>query len=80
MMATRSRKPFLIGRYVMSAHQIIKRFTSAQHLKRLVSIHDPVAKLHNCPRHAMSSYDDRALRSEATVVCWREIVELGVAA
>jgi putative transposase len=58
---------------------IMKRFTSARHLKRLVFIHDGVANLHNCPRHAMSSSDDRALRSGAIIV-WREIAELGIAA
>jgi putative transposase len=60
-------------------NRIIKRFTSARHLKRLVFIHDGVANLHNCPRHAMSSCDDRALRSEAMVV-GREIAEPGIAA
>jgi len=59
--------------------RIMKRFTSARHLKRLVFIHDGVANLHNCPRHAMSSSDDRALRSGA-MVAWREIAGLGVAA
>jgi putative transposase len=59
--------------------RIIKRFTSARHLKRLVFIQDPIANLHNCPRQAMSSSDYRALRSEA-MVAWREIAELGVAA
>jgi putative transposase len=58
---------------------IIKRFTSARHLRRLVFIHDPVANLHNFPRHAMSSSDDRALRSEA-MVAWRVIAELSIAA
>jgi putative transposase len=58
---------------------IMKRFTFARHLKRLVSIHDGVANLHTCPRHAMSSSDNRALRSGA-MVAWREIAELGVAA
>ena len=58
---------------------IIKRFRSARHLKRLLFIHDGVANLHNFPRPAMSSSDDRALRSEA-MVAWREIAELGVAA
>jgi putative transposase len=58
---------------------IMKRFRSARHLQRLVFIQDPIANLHNCPRHAMSSSDDRALRSEA-MVAWREIAELGVAA
>ena len=59
--------------------RIMKRFTSARHLKRFVSIHDGVANLHNCPRHAMSSSDDRALRSGA-MAAWRGIAGLGVAA
>jgi putative transposase len=59
--------------------RIMKRFRSARHLQRFVSIHDVVANLHNFPRPAMSSSDDRALRSEA-MVAWREIAELGVAA
>ena len=58
---------------------IMKRFTSARHLKRFVSIHDGVANLHTFPRHAMSSSDNRALRSGA-MVAWREIAEPGVAA
>jgi putative transposase len=57
----------------------MKRFTSARHLQRFVSIHDGVANLQNFPRHAMSSSDYRALRSEA-MVAWREIAELGIAA
>jgi putative transposase len=59
--------------------RIMTRFRSARHLKRFVSIHDGVANVHNFPRHAMSSSDDRALRSEA-MVAWRKIAELGVAA
>jgi putative transposase len=59
--------------------RIMKRFKSARHLQRFVSIHDGVANLHNFPRHAMSSSDDRALRSEA-MVAWREIAELGISA
>jgi putative transposase len=35
--------------------KIMKRFTSARHLQRFVSIHDGVANVHNFPRHAMSS-------------------------
>jgi putative transposase len=54
------------------------QFTSARHLKRLVSIDDEVANLHNLPRHAMSSSDDRALRAEA-MVAWRQIAEPGIA-
>jgi putative transposase len=59
--------------------RIMKRFKSARHLQRFVSIHDGVANLHNFPRHAMSSSGDRALRSGAIIV-WREIAEPGVAA
>ncbi len=59
--------------------RIMTRFTSARHLKRLVLIHDGVATLHTCPRHAMSSSDDRALRSGAMVM-WREVAEQGIAA
>jgi putative transposase len=44
-----------------------------------VFIHDGVANLHNCPRPAMSSSDDRALRSGA-MVAWRGIAEPGIAA
>jgi putative transposase len=58
---------------------IIKRFTSARHLRRLVFIHDPVANLSTFPRNAMSSSGDRALRSGAIIV-WREIAEPGIAA
>jgi putative transposase len=58
---------------------IMKRFRSARHLQRFVSIHDGVDNLHTIPRHAMSSSGDRALRSGA-MVAWREIAELGVAA
>ena len=58
---------------------IMKWITSARHLKRFVFIHDGVANLHNCPRYAMSSSDDRALRSGA-MVAWREIAEPGIAA
>ncbi len=59
--------------------RIMTRFRSARHLQRFVLIHDGVANVHNFPRHAMSSSDDRALRSEA-MVAWRKIAELGVAA
>jgi len=59
--------------------RIMKRFKSARHLQRFVSIHDGVANLHTCPRHAMSSSDDCTLRSEA-MVAWREIAEPGIAA
>jgi putative transposase len=54
--------------------RIMKRFKSARHLQRFVSIHDPVARLHNFPRHAMSSSSERALRSGAMgVAAWRAL-------
>jgi putative transposase len=59
--------------------KIMKRFKSAGHFQRFVSIHDPIANLHNFPRHAISSSDYRALRSEA-MIAWREIAELSTAA
>jgi putative transposase len=59
--------------------RIMKRFKSARHLQRFVSIRDGVANLHTFPRQAMSSSDDRALRSGAIIV-WREIAEPGIAA
>ena len=55
------------------------KLKSARHLTWFVLIHDGVANLHTCPRHAMSSSDDRALRAEA-MVAWREVAELGIAA
>jgi len=50
----------------------------AGRLQWFVSIGDPVANLHQFPRHMISSSDNRALRSEAMHVV-REIVELGMA-
>ena len=44
---------------------------------------NPIANLHNFPRHAISSSDYRALRSEAMIAWrekeWREIAELSTA-
>jgi hypothetical protein len=45
-------------RLVPVKSQVMKRFKSARHLNRFVSIHDGVANLHNFPGHAMSSSDD----------------------
>jgi len=59
--------------------RINRRSTSARHLKRLVFIHDQVANLRNCPRHAMPSSGDRALHSRAIIVR-HEIAEPGIAA
>lgn len=43
----------------------MKRFKSARHLQRFVSIHEPIANLHHFPRHGLSSIDYRSLRAEA---------------
>ena len=59
--------------------RIMKRFKSARHLQRFLSIHDPIANLHHFPRHSLSSTDYRSLRSEA-MNAWREIAELRVVA
>jgi putative transposase len=59
--------------------KIMKRFKSARHPQRFVSIHDPIANLHNFPRHAISPSDYRALRSEA-MIAWQEVAEANAAA
>jgi len=59
--------------------RIMKRFKSARHLQRFLSIHDPIANLHHFPRHSLSSADYRSLRSGA-MNAWREIAELRVVA
>jgi putative transposase len=51
--------------------KIMKRFKSARQLQRIVSIHDPIANLFHFPRHALSSYDHRDLRSVA-MATWCE--------
>ncbi|MGZ2459887.1 transposase-like protein [Rhizobium anhuiense] len=33
----------------------MKRFKSARHLQRFVSVHDPIANLFNVPRHDIPS-------------------------
>jgi putative transposase len=53
--------------------RIMKRFTSARHLKRFVSIHHPIASLFHVQRDGMTATDDRALRTEAISV-WADKV------
>jgi putative transposase len=55
--------------------RIMKRFKSARHLQRFLSIHNPIANLHHFPRHSLSSSDYRTLRCEAMNV-WRVITAL----
>jgi putative transposase len=60
----RAEKPGKNAHLPTQRHKrIIKRSTSARHLQCLVVIHDQVANLHSCPRHARSSSGDRALRA-----------------
>ncbi|MCJ9720440.1 IS6 family transposase [Agrobacterium sp. SHOUNA12C] len=59
--------------------RIMKRFKSARHVQRLVSIHDPIANLFHFPRHYLTSADYRTLRSEAMVV-WSEVTGIRVVA
>lgn len=46
----------------------MKRLTSARHLERFVSFHDPIASLSHDQRDGMTATDDRALRTEAMSV------------
>ena len=57
---------------------IMKRFKSARHLQRFVSIHDQIANLFPFSRDALSSADYRDLRS-AAMETWREISRLAAA-
>jgi hypothetical protein len=52
----------------------MKRFKSARHVQRFVSIHDPIANLFHFPRNGLSSTDYRQLRSQA-MEAWAEILD-----
>jgi putative transposase len=52
--------------------RIMKRFKSACHLQRFVSIHDPIANLFHFPRHSLSATQYRTLRTEA-MIAWNEL-------
>ncbi|WP_246710469.1 IS6 family transposase [Martelella soudanensis] len=58
--------------------RIMKGFTSARHLQRFVSIHDPVANLFHIPRHDIPSDHHRELRA-AAMQMWNEIARLQTA-
>ena len=45
--------------------RIMKRFKSARHLQRFVSIHGPIANLFHFPRNSMNATGHRSLRTEA---------------
>ncbi|KAA3500453.1 IS6 family transposase [Agrobacterium vitis] len=58
--------------------RIMKRFKSARHLQRFVSIHDPIANLFHIPRHDIPSSHYRELRAIA-MEKWHQIARLRVA-
>jgi len=55
--------------------RIMKRFKSARHVQRFVSIHDPIANLFHFPRHYLNSANYRTLRAEAMSV-WSEVAAI----
>jgi putative transposase len=63
---------------IRKRERIMKRFKSARHLQRFVSVHDPIANLFHIPRHHIPSHHYRELR-EATMQMWSEIAYLQVA-
>jgi putative transposase len=60
------------------AEKIMKRFKSARHLQRFVSIHDPIVNLFHIPRHDISSAYDRQLRG-AAIQMWSQLAHLQAA-
>jgi putative transposase len=57
----------------------MKRFKSARHVQRFVSIHDPIANLFHFPRNQLTAADYRAARSQA-FEDWAEIAGARLAA
>jgi putative transposase len=57
----------------------MKRFKSARHVQRFVSIHDPIANLFHFPRNQLTATEHRAARSQA-VETWAEIAGARLAA
>jgi putative transposase len=57
----------------------MKRFKSARHVQRFVSIHDPIANLFHCPRNQLTVADYRAARAQA-FEDWAEIAGARLAA
>ena len=48
----------------------MKRFKSADHVQRFVSVHDPIASLFHFPRHSLSATQYPSLRTEA-MIAWK---------
>src|ERR671910_982238 len=57
----------------------MKRFKSARHVQRFVSIHDPIANLFHFPRNQFTAADYRAARAQA-FKDWTEITGARLAA
>jgi putative transposase len=57
----------------------MKRFKSARHVQRFVSIHDPIANLFHFPRNQLTAADYRAARAQA-FEDWAEIAGARLAA
>lgn len=57
----------------------MKRFKSARHVQRFVSIHDPIANLFHFPRNQLTAADYRAARAQA-FEDWTEITGARLAA
>jgi len=57
----------------------MKRFKSARHVQRFVSIHDQIANLFHFPRHTLTSLEYRTLRAEAMTV-WQKVARVPTAA
>jgi putative transposase len=57
----------------------MKRFKSARHVQRFVSIHDPIANLFHFPRNQLTAADYRAARTQA-FEDWAEITGARLAA
>lgn len=60
---------------VRRRERMMKRFKSAWHLQRFVSIHDPTTNLFQIPRHDVASTNYRALRG-AAMKMWNDIARL----
>ncbi|KQT02888.1 hypothetical protein ASG42_25755 [Rhizobium sp. Leaf391] len=69
---------FALGKGWRSFLEIMKRFKSARHLQRFVSIHDPIANLFHIPRHDIPSSHHHELRAIA-MEKWHQIARLRVA-
>ncbi|WP_429925389.1 IS6 family transposase (plasmid) [Agrobacterium vitis] len=63
---------------VRRRERIMKRFKSARHLQRFVSIHDPIASLFHIPRHDIPSTHHRELR-ETAMRTWYQIAGIQAA-